>query len=125
MNAIQKWIIFCIVMVFLALLEYGLILWMRCNRNHGFTNKPINNLNTTEKHLVNKERSRSAKSIKTATNKWIVDNYDSHLRENIHSSQYVDEQNETNNEKLLDKISIIIFPTSFIAFNIWYWISFL
>ena len=125
MNAIQKWIIFCIVMVFLALLEYGLILWMRCNRNHCFTNKPINNLNTTEKHLVNKERSRSAKSIKTATNKWMVDNYDSHLRENIHSSQYMEEQNETSNEKLLDKISIIIFPTSFIAFNIWYWIAFM
>ena len=112
-------------MVFLALLEYGLILWMRCNRNQGCTNKPINNLNTTETHITNKDRSRSAKSIKNPTNKWMVDNDDSYSRNNIHSNQYMNERNETSNEKLLDKISIIIFPTSFIAFNIWYWITFM
>ena len=34
-NAIQIWALFCIVMVFFALLEYGLILWIRFGRKYG------------------------------------------------------------------------------------------
>ena len=109
-------------MVFLALLEYGLILWMRCNRGQLFKNKTSKD---STKNMPSQDRQSSAKSSAAIKSSWTVDKMDSGMKEPLDTLQNNGREQERYHEKLFDKISIIIFPTSFLAFNIWYWFTYL
>ena len=124
MNAIQIWVTCCIFMVFLALLEYGLILWMRCKPKHGLTNKTHQ---PAIPNFANQERPASANNKTATRNKWVVEKSEINSKNTFNFNPNWDnrENDYPNNETILDQISIIIFPTSFIAFNIWYWITFI
>ena len=108
-------------MVFMALLEYGLILWMRfdswtniCTQQNG---------KAPEKTKLNQNKHCS--SFSTIKNNRTVDKDESCPKMISSTPQNKDIERERYREKLLDKISIIVFPTAFFVFNIWYWMTFL
>jgi hypothetical protein len=115
MNAIQIWVMFCIVMVFLALLEYGLILWIKFKRINGFKSNCLmqtkpDSASTKIQHPYQNERTE-------------ID------MKNVHNSSIQTpqstEQCSTFNERIIDKIAIIVFPISFVVFNIVHWITYI
>ena len=105
-NAVQIWALFCIVMVFFALLEYGLILWIRFVRKNGNVSQVFD--------ADNKRKSRN--SIKSVNH--------------MHASKETDKTGVVDpiyriDEKSIDQICITIFPLSFAIFNIMYWYTFM
>ena len=110
-------------MVFMALLEYGLILWMRFDSwTNIFTNR---NGKTTEKAKSNKSKQSLTTSLSAIKNNWTLDKDEACLNTIYNTHQNKDIERERYREKLFDKISIIVFPTTFVVFNIWYWMTFL
>ena len=110
-------------MVFMALLEYGLILWMRFDSwTNIFTNR---NGKTTEKAKSNKSKQSLTTSLSAIKNNWTLDKDEACLKTIYNTHQNKDIERERYREKLFDKISIIVFPTTFVVFNIWYWMTFL
>ena len=110
-------------MVFMALLEYGLILWMRFDSwTNIFTNR---NGKATEKTKLNQSKQSSATSISNIKNNWTLDEDDACPKTICSTHQNKDIERERYREKLFDKISMIVFPTTFFVFNIWYWMTFL
>ena len=93
-------------MVFFALLEYGLILWIRFGRKNGSISQVFD--------AANKSKKRD--SIK----------YVNHM----HESKEADKTGVVKpiyriDEKSIDQICITIFPLSFAIFNIIYWYTFM
>ena len=98
-------------MVFLALLEYGLILWIKFRRINGFV---------CQGQMETTPDSTSTKSQRTYQNNWIEHDRKSIQTPSVQTPQSM-LQSSTFNERIIDKISIIAFPLSFVVFNIVYW----
>ena len=121
MNAIQIWVTFCIVMVFLALLEYGLILWIKFSHINGL---PKYHQMQRRSDSACSENTTSTKIKHTYKSNWTENNMQSDQKSNICTDQSKP-QNRISRERMIDKISIIVFPLSFVVFNIMYWFMYL
>ena len=90
----------------LALLEYGLILWIRFGRKNGNINQVFD--------AANKRKPRD--SIKSVNHM--------HAPKETDKTRLVDPMYRID-EKSIDQICITIFPLSFAIFNIIYWYTFM
>ena len=111
-------------MVFLALLEYGLILWIKCQRKHGFV--PISPSSENEdsdntKHTASKASNAIFHNTKKKNRMDII----SKNTIRISNTTAVIRNLGSFDVKIIDKISIILFPLSFVVFNVLYWCTFL
>ena len=121
-NAIEIWILYCILMVFSALMEYGLILWIKF---YGYKKIVANCPPNENEHFCKCKILHSTDHV--GGNDWtrnevgdILNNEMSNSTNNVRTTPI-----ERFDVKTIDKVSIIIFPISFIVFNIVYWVTFI
>ena len=101
-------------MVFFALLEYGLILWIRFSRKNGNISQVFD--------AANKRKSRD--SIKSVNRTQWTNTCHMHESKEIDKTGVVAPIYRID-EKSIDQICITIFPLSFAIFNIIYWYTFM
>ena len=109
-------------MVFFALLEYGLILWIRFGRKYGYNWWIFNE--SGEGKIRN---SRGKMNKLRCGNICKINDFNDILKHTIQESGRKDSQeiNQRFDEKTIDKFCITMFPLSFAVFNMIYWYTFL
>ena len=107
----------CIVMVFSALAEYGLILWIKFHDDRMNT---LYSLNKT-KYSGESRQFPPAKKYSSSVNAWVKDENENTQNTNNAPNNDSHFRIKTFDLRKIDRISLIIFPFFFVIFNVVYW----
>ena len=127
-NAVTIWILYCILNVFLALSEYGLILFIKFQRGRSLSKSTcLNHQSQKIKLDVRPKGSKSGYVDNLSRNELKNNGTDNGLDRSV-----IQTSNDATNRcgqcvdlTKIDIVSMVVFPTSFLVFNVVYWSMFM
>ena len=137
MTALEVWLVACLVFVFLALIEYGVVLRvMSTTKEKALEIEDEVKVKKKHKTLIRtlqvwQSKTRGGSSeINVSTEESLANTANNTATNSVVGQQATEEINEMEDAALrkgqrLDKIALVILPLIYIIFNIMYWVKYI
>ena len=132
LTAMETWVVGCLVFVFFALLEYGIVLRM------------VSSSSQKKDEIEHQVKAKKAKKQRTKTLMGALQVWQNQGQNQVHEmpnnesklsvtqtlsepmEETLEEIQEETKEKMqkADRVALVILPILFIIFNIWFWVRF-